>query len=344
LLFPLPSAYFKAQLNTQQHLLSLLYLDLPIFHTHPPHAMSEEILSRIASSKINCSIIHRDPETILRRTFLINIPRNAYLYSYLPQIFHFFGFKEKSLRYAHFTTLENEYVEWNTPIDTIANLSGSEVLNMFIVTVNESATPDNLKQFHDRVHHFEDIPTFFEKYWHSKVKEACYILNKSSNLVLSMSLRDSKQFWHSAQIQPPSLPPLEYPLSPYSPSSPSAHPRYKIFERYFHRILPSNFKGLPIIIHFKDVPQDEISESAKYAIYSYAANSTYRLQLNLQLDPETLNGMTLLSMYEHLGIPPPPMTKCHGITIPHDSPLVELYTLLKHSDLFLHIVHVNKNY
>lgn len=302
---------------------------------------NEEIISKIWSSQLCCKIYYEYPKNNnnLTKCYYLLICRNSYLYLNIKEISQFFSIPNSQLPYIWFEDRKsNRILDWNLPIDvsyglfndpqidqyfeinlkiSMLSLSSSSLsitksvysiiaLQHQLITNDKNNNTDNADQFYQTLH------KILEKYWRNLIKESCYILNNSSNIIMSMSLENSNEFWNST---------IKF--------------NFKSYEKYFRKFFPRNPSNLPIKLYF--VKENLIQ-------FTYQPN-IHRIFTTLETHDITLKHLIdeVLTLKSHDSITPDNY-QCiaHGIILPLDSPIDELYSLTKYFDSFLHIV--IKNY
>ena len=216
-----------------------------------------------------------------RRIFTTLLPRNSYLYLHLPQVLAFFQIPLSKLTQAWFES-GDEIVGWSIPLDVHYNSQNSRT---YFLTLQLGIC----KSSSIRMYHSQLSDSFWEKHWRNTIKEACYVLNRSCNVVLAMSLQDGKDWWNSVISQ-----------------------RVTIFEKHFKKLVPKDITKVPVKI--------------------------YRVSGCKMVDYEQINAIggdlkDLTEVGDNRTI-----FIVHGVEIPPDTGIIELYKIMKHFDGFLHVV------
>lgn len=235
---------------------------------------------------------------------------HSYIHLYLPKILAFFikdgNLSNKLLNKFWFSTMSRDGdtsipVNWNSPIDVSLMMCGWQC-GEWKITLNVSSYPvslmpvPNLSKVLIDESNFETIDQleldlkFLESNWLNRIKEACYIINGNSNIIMKMSRNDTNSWWDNGILKHDST----------------------TFNKFFSRLLPANYeniKNLPCVIHFNE-----------QILRAQIGNGNIRIQ-------ELLDNLSI-----------PGSTVCiNSIVIPMDSPLLEIYKILKSIDLSLHI-------
>lgn len=301
--------------------------------------MSDEnrIISRIWASQICCRIHYSSPAAHERSVLYILVHRNSYLYLLLPEIFDYFGLPFSRIPQTSFEDARTgQLLHWNLPIDVSYELytdrgntnDGYFDINLKLKFLSSSQSSQSIKAFQQQLASYitpppvpaaasvsSSTPSFhavvklLEKHWRNIIKESCYILNGSSNIVMSMSLENSREFWNAA-----------------------LHHNSKAYEKHFRKLVPSSPANVPIKLYIVEnnilqfVHQPNINRIfPKTPLRTISLQSLVDHVLSLGLARSGTKQQTLQLM-------------AHGVQLPADSPLDELYSLAKYFDSFLHIV------
>lgn len=292
--------------------------------------MPDTIVQKLWISQICCKIIYPNSLNGKKCLYLL-INRNSYLYFKIDEIFDFFNISTNQIPYIWFEDLKSKRIlDWNLPIDLLFNLFQSNneffeiILNFSILSqsliLNSLSSQSILLYQHyfqsinriddskQNLLSFEDIFKLLEKNWRNLIKESCYILNNSSNLIMSMSLDNSIDFWNSVNSI-----------------------NFNKFEKYFNKFLPINPKNLPIKLYFVD-------KSNNLLLFIYQPN-LHKLFPNLLLNQISLKILIDKILSLKSNIPNNNIEYIsHGIHIPENSPIDELYSTIKYFDTFLYII------
>lgn len=291
--------------------------------------MPEKIIQKLWQSQICCKIIYPNSNNHRKCLYLL-INRNSYLYFKIEEIFEFFNIPITQIPYIWFEDSKSKRIlDWNLPIDLLFNLFQSDndffeiILNFSILSQSSLSTSSSsqsilsyqhyfqsINSIYDKQHllSFDDISKFLEKNWRNLIKESCYILNNSSNLIMSMSLDNSIDFWNSVNSI-----------------------NFIKFEKYFNKFLPINPKNLPIKLYFVDKVNNLL-------LFIYQPN-LHKLFPHLSLNQITLKNLIdkILSLKSNIHKTNIEYIS-HGINLPENSPIDELYSTVKYFDTFLYII------
>jgi autophagy-related protein 5 len=259
-----------------------------------------EIVKNIWSSQITC-IVNYNSSLNNRSSLYLLAYRNSYLYTILPKVFNYFDIPISKLSQASFISKStNNYIDWYIPLDIAFLLNNSQ--NDLTFEIDLSLNISSISSIISFQHQLQtqSILEVLEKYWRNKIKESCYILNGSSNLVMSMSLETSKIFWNSV-----------------------INRNYSEFEKISRKLIPINFKNIPIIIY-------KLDENLNY---QQSIISMLKLFPDLSMHEITLNMIINRLLEDNIK-----SIKIHGITPPLDVPVDSFYSKLKYFDMFLHII------
>ncbi|KAG0686616.1 autophagy protein 5 [Pichia californica] len=276
------------------------------------------IIPKLWDSKICCKINYLNPNNDNNNTLYLTINRNSYLYFKLEEIFEFFKLNISQIPYIWFQDeFSGRILDWNLPIDILFNLfqyNNNYFKISLKISILTTSLLNSISQLQSQSilsyqHHFQsiknpnfnDVFIFLEKYWRNIIKESCYILNNSSNLIMSMSMQNSINFWNSVK-----------------------NLNYLEFEKNFNKFKNFNPLNLPLKLYF-------IKNSNLLFINQPNIHKFFNINSN--------NKITLFDLLNKL-FDNTKNLKCisHGIELPLDSPLIELYFLMKHLDSFLHII------
>ena len=247
------------------------------------------ILDKVWNSKIVCSFTYKQNKQPDNSVFIL-IHRNSYILSVLPEVFNYFQIPESKIPYLTLS-IDGKEIDWSIPTDILHNIYAYG--NHLDLTIEISKLPST--SLISSSSSFSELNSLLEKFWHNKLKESCYILNNSSNIVMSMSIKQSTEFWNSV---------INYD--------------YKTFETYFKK-LTNSLLNIPCKVYI-------VNELKLYEMK----------QLNLS--GLNFNNSKLSIIFDKLSIPENFNIYCHGIQLPIDSPIWEVYLLLKHFDTFIHLV------
>lgn len=264
---------------------------------------NSEISEKIWNAKVCCKVNYpQNSCTGAKTTFYLLINRNSYLYLQTPLIFEYFDIPISKLNQVSFQDVSNgEFVNWSIPVDIAyqaSNVSNNDYFDINLVLGISPSIP--IRMFQQQLANFEDVSMVLEKYWRNMVKESCFILNGSSNIVMAMSLDASKDFW-SAVV-----------------SCESSR-----FDKHFRKIAPKSPKNVPLKLHF--VEGGRIIRSPLLSMYTLFPNRSLH-EITLQ---DIVNSQVNYSTFRIF---------VHGVEIPMVAPIAELYSVLKYFDAFLHIV------
>ncbi|KAG7841459.1 hypothetical protein KL942_001338 [Ogataea angusta] len=265
---------------------------------------TSEIISRVWGGVLYMQF-HLDPALSNQDcpSFYIAVHRNSYLHNSLPAILQFFNpfLKDARLAQSHNWWFEFERVplKWNLPIGLLYDL----------VTTDAQIE----KQVWDITLKYYDYPTeyvipidqnasFLKDHWTNQLKEACFILNGSSKLVMNMSRTDSDDFYHAA-----------------------IHKDSTQFESMFRKLLPSNvssLKNLPIKVYLP------LSNKLIQPVLSNLGRKLTLGNLLQNLIPDLFPSSLMYTVAHPYS---------HGVILPLNSPIIDLYICMKSLDGFLHI-------
>ncbi|GME93372.1 unnamed protein product [Ambrosiozyma monospora] len=171
----------------------------------------------------------------------------------------------------------------------------------------------------------ETVDSFLKSYWMNQLKEVCFIINGSSNKFLSFANLETQHFYKSA-------------TTPFSTTTEQS--QYLQFNNYFKRITPtrsSEIRNIPIKIYLpllNRVLQPSLTTLSHISPMSPSSSN------NGGWSQVTL-GQLLQTMIPDLF---PSNLMCtvaypvsHGVILPLGSPVVELFSLMRFFDGFLHI-------
>ncbi|KAH3668329.1 hypothetical protein OGAPHI_002083 [Ogataea philodendri] len=229
--------------------------------------------------------------------------RNSFLHSSLADLVQFYKphLKDPSLGETPNWWFEFEKVplKWNLPIGLLYDLTTTD-------SQAEKQAWELTLRYHDYpveyVIPIEPNTNFLKSYWINQLKEACFILNGSSKLVMNMSRTETDEFYQAA-----------------------IHKESVQYETAFRRLLPSNISSL------KNIPIKIYLPLSNKLIQPVIANVGRKLTLGnlLQSLIPDLFPSSLMYTVAH------PVS--HGVVLPIDSPVVDLYICMKSLDAFLHI-------
>ncbi|ODV86078.1 hypothetical protein CANARDRAFT_28115 [[Candida] arabinofermentans NRRL YB-2248] len=245
--------------------------------------------------------------------YYTTIPRNSYLHSILPDLLNFFktNLKNPLLYDVNDWWFEFESVplKWNLPVGLLYDLTtvpddGSKSL----FNLREGDVWEIMLK-HDKYPVEYIIPIdppsdaeFLKNYWINQLKETCYILNGSSKIMMNMPKAQTDRFFKSMILRDSLL-----------------------YETMFRKLLPDNIgnlKNLPIKIHLP------LSNKVLQPILT---GVTRKLTLGKLLQ-DTVPDLFPSTLMYTIAYP-----ISHGIVLPLDSSIVDLYIMMKYLDSFLHI-------
>lgn len=226
--------------------------------------------------------------------------RNSYLPLYLHKILTYFEqyllVPEWSERPDWWFEFEEVPLKWSLPIGLLFD------------TLTNVDPNNRTKDVWHLTLHYRDYPSDFiipltssgtlEQYWVNQVKESCYVLNGSSKPIMSLSKQLSSDLWKSVEKHD-----------------------YDLFWSIFPKIIPLEFKNIPIRFHLTlsnriiDVPVKPVNNKDEYQSLG---------EVLIHVLPDIFKS-------KHIAKP-----ILHGINIPLETPLVELYKECLYLDGFLH--------
>lgn len=269
------------------------------------------IISKIWSSQICCKISYTSKSTKIPHFYYILIHRNSYIYTIIPQVLEYFQISHSKLARAWFEDIMNQPIDWSLPLGVLYDLNlHQHMMGCFELILNIDAKQpppligvylQQIKQMNGTI----DITHFYEKFWRNLVKESCYILNGSSNIIMSMSMENSHSFW-DAVITHQGL----------------------VFEKFVKKIVPAKekMKNLPVKLYI--VQNNIILKIIQSNIHDLINDvPVYEIKIG-QLVDEVIekDDDKTVNLYSQ------------GIEISQDAPIDEIYSIMKYFDTFLHIV------
>ncbi|ODQ48046.1 hypothetical protein PICMEDRAFT_15888 [Pichia membranifaciens NRRL Y-2026] len=281
------------------------------------------ILSKIWSSQICCKVNYKTNTTNSRQTFYLLVHRNSYLYRLLAEIFDFFNIPHSKISQAWFEDARTgQIVDWNLPLDVSYELytdmpdrHGYFDIDLRLKFISSSQSSQSIKAFQQQLASTAStspasgVVKLLEKHWRNIIKESCYILNGSSNIIMSMSLENSKEFWNAVLLHD-----------------------YKSYEKHFRKLLPSSPMNVPLKLY---IVENKLLKFVNQPNLNRMFPRTPLHEISLQNLVDSV--LTLKSHREHPNRKPLQFI-AHGVQLPPESPLNELYTAAKYFDSFLHIV------
>lgn len=260
---------------------------------------SSDIISRVWSGIVKVQLSLSDDLHQNHPDYCCVIHRNSYIPLSLTEVL---GYFQLSLTKYPLKNWWCEYdgipLKWNLPIGVLY----------------DQCHPDGSTQIWKITLRYGSFPSAYvikmddglkllKSYWMNQMKEACFILRASSKIMMAASKEESDSFYGSV-----------------------ADGDAAKFERHFRRLLPTKFTdihNLPIKIHLplaNKVVRPRISK----------LNRSLTLGQVLQQFIPDLFPSNIMEIY---AIP-----ISHAIKLPLESPIIDLYLLLKYMDGFLHIV------
>lgn len=283
------------------------------------------ILSRIWSSQVCCKVNYSTNTTNSRQAFYILVHRNSYLYRLVAEIFDFFNLPYSKISQAWFEDARTgQIVDWNLPLDVSYELYtdtpdqyGYFDIDLKLKFISSSQSSQSIKAFQQQLASTaatapqpeSGVVKLLEKHWRNIIKESCYILNGSSNIIMSMSLENSKEFWNAVLLHD-----------------------YKSYEKHFRKLFPSSPRNMPLKLY---IVENKLLQFVNQP-------NINRMFPNIPLHDILLQNLVdrVLTLKTHRDHPNRKTMQliAHGVQLPPESPLDELYTAAKYFDSFLHIV------
>ncbi|AET38140.1 Atg5p Ecym_2407 [Eremothecium cymbalariae DBVPG len=242
----------------------------------------------------------------------LRIPRESYLVLYLPLILLKFKdilrFEIINKFHGWWFEVENKPVYWNHPVgplyDSLRWLNPNDktrefdedLIVMWKLTLNYSETlPVGMIPLINELNQVEDS-------WRHEWKQACFIMNGSSKQIMSLSIPDSKLFWHSVLIRDT-----------------------KNFRNIASKIVPrkGNMRAVPIRIHLTTLNGVEVIQPNSKILRESSATlgSLLRIELPQLFDLGAINADPIIQ----------------GIEVSLESQLISLYNGFASIDGFLHV-------
>jgi len=280
---------------------------------------SSDIISRVWTGilKVEFQIDSTQiPST--NNSFFTVLNRNSYLHLLMPDILAFFNISMDDF------PIENWWFEydgvplkWNLPAGVLYDSSHPYTRKEDEDTTSDVWTirmkyGDYPSAYVIPIEHIDaDRPTdwlescdfpFLKSHWMNQMKEACYILNNSSKIMMSMSKERSDFFYRSV-----------------------VNNDSRVFESCFRKLLPttiSQIHNIPIKIHLPLA-----NKVVRPSLNGVSSKLTLGKMLQ-QLIPDLFPSNMMMTIAVPIS---------HGVILPLDASVIHLYTLLKYVDGFLHI-------
>ncbi|OUM51229.1 hypothetical protein BVG19_g319 [[Candida] boidinii] len=257
--------------------------------------------------------------------------RNTYFHFLLPQILFFFSDhikdKESLSRNDWWVEFENVPLKWNWPLGLLhdiyrsynpSNKNANAEPWELVLKFNKNKYPISdiipIAEEPNNNEHFSLIPLvedpssikFLETYWVNQMKESCFVLNGSSKSIMNLSKESSSNLWRSVAFK-----------------------NADTFEGIFRSILPKHvglINHVPVRFY---LPISNLVLQPVIAPINPETKSKTTLGEVLQKNTEDLFPASL--MYT-VALP-----VCHGVLVPMNTPIIDLFFLMKYMDGFLHI-------
>lgn len=254
-----------------------------------------------------------DPADI---TLNLRIPRNTYIVNYLKVILdELQGYMNVNIDTNEGGMFWFEYegvqLYWNYPLGTLYDtltglhpskragqlLNNSRTINVWKLQLNYN------KNFPMGMIPIIDGMVQVEKYWMHQWKQVCFILNGSSKKIMSLSMKDSREFWKSIYLR-----------------------NQERFESLSSKIIPVTPRHIPIIIHttFPDI-------TTIHPVADFKNDIT-----NKEVTLHELMISEIPQLFANQGGQVAQVV-CNGIEVPLEMTLLALYQRLMSFDGFLHI-------
>jgi autophagy-related protein 5 len=267
-----------------------------------------EIAKRIWDGKIAVvvTLARADSNQMeIQRDYYVVMHRNSYLPLYLNRILAYFRqhllVSDWSQRPEWWFEFEEVPLKWSLPVgllfDTLTGLDPG---------ARRRETVWNLTL------HYRNYPSEYilplasagtlEQHWMNQVKESCYVQNGTAKPIMSLSKQLSSDLWKSVETH-----------------------NFNLFWSIFPKIIPKELKHIPVRFHLTlsntviDVPVRPTVTTTGELVQLGAVLK--------QVLPDLFNNKTSKITAKPV---------IHGINIPLETPLVELYKEVLYIDGFLH--------
>ncbi|ODV94707.1 hypothetical protein PACTADRAFT_50568 [Pachysolen tannophilus NRRL Y-2460] len=244
--------------------------------------------------------------------YYLSINRNQYLYSRLIEIVLYFKSNLlipewcKNLQQFWFeTTDENIPVKWNYPIGLsydLLNLHNKRQQH-WELTMNCRNYP---KEYIIPIYHDSFNLDFLENYWINQLKQACYVINGSSKLVMNLSKDDVIRLWQSV---------LDHDYTAFN-----------LITSKFINETQFGFRRIPIRIYLPSNVSDKVLQPLIKPTNEEGESSITIGAMLANILPE------LFSSGYKFAYP-----LSHGVLIPQDATILDIFKLFMYIDGFLHI-------
>ncbi|AOA65123.1 GQ67_04818T0 [Komagataella phaffii] len=287
--------------------------------------IDEDIKERIWNGKINIKVSLAPIDHKVNASqisFYTRLPRNSFLPIYLPQMLDFFASSIKDPEWANqgnwWFSFQDVPIRWNLPIgvnfDIMTGLNPDEpTLEEWNIILNYSNYPNTIvpifnskKSNGANFHRHDDRIQFFHVYWLNQMKESCYCINGNCNSIMSLSKTDSNLFWGSLLSH--------------------ARDTFMSINQKHVPLDPLNIRIIPIRIH--------ISILNKVIQPNVTPTKDDQKDLTTLGDilQETIPELFPSSLMYTIAFP-----ITHGIKLPINLSLIDLYSYFAFSDGFVHI-------
>lgn len=279
---------------------------------------SSDIISRVWAGILKVEFqIDSTQISCANSSFFTILNRNSYIHFLMPNILAFFSISTDEYPVAKWWfEYDGVPLKWNLPAGVLYDISHpytniydvdrhdtwtirlryGDYPSAYVIPIEEAGTEKTPTSSYS-----SDLE-FVKSHWMNQMKEACYILNNSSKIMMSMSKERSDVFYRSV-----------------------VNCDSRTFESCFRSFLPttiSQIHNIPIKIHLPLA-----NKVVRPSLDAVSAKLTLGEVLQ-RLIPDLFPSNMMLTIAVPIS---------HGVTVPLDAPIIQLYMLLKYVDGFLHI-------